>query len=116
MERLKDFLRTTWKSNFTGDSPKKAEYILLSLNPRELKSDVLKVGHHGAKTSTSAAFLKTVKPSYAVLSVGKNSYGHPTSTVVNRLNAMKIKTYRTDKSGHIIFTTNGSKISVKTVK
>jgi competence protein ComEC len=103
------------QSTSTGDAEVKSETDMIK-SKQTLKADVLKVGHHGAKTSTSSAFLKAVKPSYAVLSVGKNSYGHPTSTVVNRLKAQKVKIYRTDKSGHIIFTTNGSKISVKTVK
>lgn len=101
---------------FTGDAETKSETDMIK-SKQTLKSDVLKVGHHGAKTSTSSAFLKAVKPIYAVISVGKkNSYGHPTSTVLNRLKAQKIKIYRTDFSGNIIFTTNGSKLSVKTVK
>ncbi|WP_440590014.1 DEAD/DEAH box helicase family protein [Neobacillus kokaensis] len=101
---------------FTGDAEVRSEKDMIN-SKQALKADVLKLGHHGAKTSTSAAFLKAVKPTYAVVSVGKgNRYGHPTSTVLNRLKAQKIKTYRTDQSGHIIFTTNGSKISVKTVK
>ncbi|MED1469275.1 ComEC/Rec2 family competence protein [Bacillus salipaludis] len=101
---------------FTGDAETKSEADMIK-SKQTLKSDVLKVGHHGAKTSTSAAFLKAVKPSYAVISVGKNNnYGHPTSTVLNRLKAQKVKIYRTDLSGNIIFTTNGSTLSVKTVK
>ncbi|MGG1400186.1 ComEC/Rec2 family competence protein [Bacillus salipaludis] len=100
---------------FTGDAEIKSEMDMIQ-SKQTLKSDVLKVGHHGAKTSTSSAFLKAVKPTYAVVSVGKNSYGHPTSTVINRLKAQKVKTYRTDKSGHIIFTTNGTNLSVKTVR
>jgi competence protein ComEC len=81
-----------------------------------LKADVLKVGHHGAKTSTSTAFLNAVKPKYAVISVGKNSYGHPTKEVLNRLKAAKVTVYRTDQKGTIVFTSNGSKLSVKTEK
>ena len=100
---------------FTGDAEEKAEKDMLA-KKLITKVDVLKVGHHGAKTSTSAAFLKKAKPTYAVFSVGKNSYGHPTSTVINRLKSVKAKTYRTDKSGNIIFTSTGTKLSVKTVK
>lgn len=100
---------------FTGDAELKSEIDMIKMK-QKLQANVLKVGHHGAKTSTSASFLKAVKPQYAVLSVGKNSYGHPTSTVVNRLKASKVTTYRTDKDGHILFTTNGTKMTVKKVK
>ena len=100
---------------FTGDAETKSESDMLAkkLIPT---IDVLKVGHHGAKTSTSAALIKKAKPKYAVISVGKNGYGHPTSTVVKRLKSAKTKTYRTDKSGNIIFTSTGTKLTVKTVK
>ena len=101
---------------FTGDAEEKAEKDMLAkkLVP---SVDVLKVGHHGAKASTSSAFVKKAKPKYAIISVGKkNSYGHPTSTVLKRLNSIKAKTYRTDKSGNIIFTSTGTKLTVKTVK
>lgn len=100
---------------FTGDAEAKSEQDMLAkkLIPTV---DVLKVGHHGAATSSSAAFIKKAKPKYAVISVGKNSYGHPTSTVVKRLKSIKAVTYRTDKYGNIIFTSTGTKITVKTVK
>ena len=100
---------------FTGDAEEEAEADMLAkgLVP---KVDVLKVGHHGAKEATTKAFLNKAKPKYAVISVGKNAYGHPTSPVLSRLKAVKAKVYRTDKSGNIIFTSTGSKITVKTVK
>ncbi|MGE7662661.1 ComEC/Rec2 family competence protein [Peribacillus sp. NPDC097197] len=100
---------------FTGDAEEKSEKDMLAkkLIP---SVDVLKVGHHGAKTSTSSALIKKAKPKYAVISVGKNGYGHPTSTVVKRLNSVKAKIYRTDKSGNIIYTSTGTKLTVKTVK
>ena len=100
---------------FTGDAEEKSEKDMLAKNLVP-SIDVLKVGHHGAKTSSSSAFINKSKPKYAVISVGKNGYGHPTSTVVKRLNSVKAKTYRTDKSGNIIFTSTGTKITVKTVK
>jgi beta-lactamase superfamily II metal-dependent hydrolase len=53
-----------------------------------LQADVIKVGHHGAKTSSNTEFLKVVKPKYAVISVGKNAYGHPTKDVLNRFKAV----------------------------
>ncbi|MGE7601704.1 ComEC/Rec2 family competence protein [Peribacillus sp. NPDC097675] len=100
---------------FTGDAEEKSEKDMLAkkLIP---SVDVLKVGHHGANTSTSSAFVKKTKPKYAIISVGKNRYGHPTSTVIKRLNSVKAQTYRTDKSGNIIFTSTGTKLTVKTVK
>jgi len=95
---------------FTGDAELKAESDMIKAK-QNLRADVLKVGHHGAKTSTSTALLNSVKPTYAVISVGKNSYGHPTQDVINRLKAYKINTFRTDKQGHIVATTNGSNLS-----
>ena len=101
---------------FTGDAEKEAEADMLAkkLIP---KVDVLKVGHHGSKDSTTTALLNKAKPTYAAISVGKsNRYGHPTSQTLNRLKAAKSKVYRTDKQGNIIFTSTGKKITVKTVK
>ena len=100
---------------FMGDAETKAETDMLAKNLIP-KVDVLKVGHHGSKDSTSKKLLDKAKPIYSVISVGKNSYGHPTSEALNRLKAVKSTVYRTDKSSNIIFTSNGSKITVKTVK
>lgn len=100
---------------FTGDAESKSETDMIN-SKQNLTANVLKVGHHGASTSTSSNFLKAVKPQYAVISVGKNSYGHPTSTILSRLKSANVTTYRTDKSGHIIFTTNGTTMSVKMVR
>ncbi|WP_457786535.1 ComEC/Rec2 family competence protein [Geobacillus sp. Geo 8.1] len=109
-------LRLTYGKNtflFTGDAEFKAESDMIKAK-QPLKADVLKVGHHGAKTSTSTTFLNAVKPKYAVISVGKNSYGHPTKEVLNRLKAAKVTVYRTDQKGTIVFTSNGSTLSLKT--
>lgn len=100
---------------FTGDAETKSENDLLAKKLIS-KVDVLKVAHHGSKYSTSAKFLDKAKPTYSVISVGKNGYKHPTSDVLNRLKKVKSTVYRTDKSGNVIFTSNGSKITVKTVK
>ena len=79
-----------------------------------LKSDVLKPGHHGSKTSSSA-ILDAVKPSIAVISAGAgNRYGHPTQETLAKLNAMSVKVYRTDLNGTVIITSDGSNISVRT--
>ena len=101
---------------FTGDAEKEAEADMLAkkLIP---KVDVLKVGHHGSKDSTTTSLLNKAKPTYAAISVGKsNRYGHPTSQTLNRLKTAKSKVYRTDKQGNIIFTSTGKKIKVKTVR
>ncbi|MCM3125829.1 MULTISPECIES: ComEC/Rec2 family competence protein [unclassified Mesobacillus] len=94
---------------FTGDAESKSETDMIT-SKQNLTANVLKVDHHGASTSSSSNFLKAVKPQYAVISVDKNSYGHPTSTILSRLKSAKVTTYRTDKSGHIIFTTNGTTV------
>ncbi|KYD09110.1 MBL fold metallo-hydrolase [Heyndrickxia sporothermodurans] len=99
---------------FTGDAEIKSETDMIH-SKQSLRADVLKVGHHGASTSTSTAFLKAVHPTYAVISVGKgNHYGHPTSTVLNRLNSNKVKVFRTDKQGTIIAKTDGKSLSFNT--
>lgn len=106
----------TKKFLFTGDAEQESERDMLAKKDLISKVDVLKVSHHGAKEATTKAFLNKAKPTYAVISVGKNAYRHPTSEVLNRLKAVKAKVYRTDKVGNIIFTSTGSKITVKTVK
>ena len=108
-----DFGNTSYL--FTGDATEKTENILLT-NNLNLKADVLKVGHHGSKYSTTDKFLEKVNPKYAVISVGKdNSYNHPEDTILNKLNANNIKTYRTDIDGTIIITSNGKNINIKNI-
>lgn len=90
-----------------GDAEKILEYRLLFLGA-DIKSDVLKIGHHGSKTSTTEDFLRAVSPQYAVISAGrKNRYGHPYQGVLNRLAAFGIKTLRTDQDGDIGFVSDG---------
>ena len=101
---------------FTGDAEAKAEKDMIAAKAT-LKSDVLKVGHHGSDTSTSAAFLKAVSPKYAVISVGKgNSYGHPKRTTLDKLTAAKITTYRTDTKGTVTAVSDGTKLTFGTVR
>ncbi|GMK47640.1 competence protein ComEC [Paenibacillus glycanilyticus] len=101
---------------FTGDAETKSETDMIA-SKVTLKADVLKVGHHGSDTSSSAAFVKAVAPKYAVISVGaKNSYGHPTQTTLSTLKNAKATVYRTDKNGTITFVSDGTKITVKTEK
>ncbi|WP_256760291.1 MBL fold metallo-hydrolase [Cohnella sp. WQ 127256] len=101
---------------FTGDAEKKAENDMIAAK-ETLKADVLKAGHHGSVSSTSAAFLKAVAPKYAIISVGKNnSYGHPAATILNRLKTAKVTTYRTDLNGTVTAVSDGTKISFLKVK
>lgn len=91
----------------TGDLTKDKEKKLIRLYGFKLSSQVLKVGHHGSKTSTSREFLKIVKPDKAVISVGRNNrYGHPAFRVLKYLREYKIKIFRTDESGDIMFIFN----------
>lgn len=101
---------------FTGDAETKAETDMLAAKAT-LKADVLKVGHHGSDTSTSAAFLKAVAPRYAVISVGAgNSYGHPKKTTLDKLTEAKVATYRTDTKGTVTAVSDGTKLTIGTVK
>ena len=100
---------------FTGDAEAQSESEMLHLGS-QLKVDVLKVGHHGSKTSSTAAFLKLVAPKYAVISVGKgNSYGHPTQEALGRLSGVGATIYRTDESGTIVCESDGETITFKTL-
>lgn len=93
----------------TGDAEKYLEFRLL-LSGADLKSDILKVGHHGSKTSTTADFVAAVSPRYAVISVGrKNRYGHPTQQTLDTLAKFNITILRTDLDGDIEFVSDGRK-------
>jgi competence protein ComEC len=92
----------------TGDSPVEKELYLVKHDGIALQSSVLKLGHHGSKTSSSESFLKTVAPLYAIISAGKNnSYGHPHPSVLSRLNQLHIPYLETSKMGSIRFVTDG---------
>lgn len=93
----------------TGDSPIKIERHLVSLDAAGLRSDILKAGHHGSRTSSNEAFLRAVAPEYAIISAGKNNrYGHPHQEVLNLLSMLGIPALRTDEEGTIVFRSNGS--------
>jgi len=97
----------------TGDATKKVEEQLIKSN-LDLKADLLKVAHHGARDATSLEFLENVKPTYAVISVGKNRFGHPSLRVLRNLEKIKTQILRTDKLGDIIFETDGKELKLKT--
>lgn len=96
----------------TGDMEAPLEKYLLVLG-ENLKSDVLKVGHHGSKTSTSLEFLAAVNPKYAVISVGEgNKYGHPHQEVLDRLKNFGAQIFRTDKDSTVKTISDGQSISI----
>lgn len=93
---------------FTGDAESDLEEEVINKSYK-LKSDILKVGHHGSSTSTSKEFLNKIDPSIAIISVGEdNTYGHPTKETLNTLS--NIKVYRTDINGTIVISSNGESI------
>ncbi|MCD8181423.1 MAG: MBL fold metallo-hydrolase [Firmicutes bacterium] len=101
---------------FTGDAERDEEEEILD-SGADLKSTVLKVGHHGSDTSTSYPFLREIMPQYAVISVGKdNSYGHPTDDTLSRLEDAGAQIYRTDLNGDIVMKSDGKNITVTTSK
>lgn len=100
---------------FTGDAEGESEKDMLD-SKVNLKATVLKIGHHGSRYSTTDAFLKAVSPQYAVIEVGQNDYGHPTPTVLNRLQKYGVKVYRTDQQGNITVITDGKTVTVNTEK
>lgn len=97
---------------FTGDAERSAELAMVSECESDLRSTVLKVGHHGSDTSTSYPFLRAIMPLYSVISVGgDNSYGHPTDAVISRLEDAESEILRTDLRGTIIMRSDGENIS-----
>lgn len=96
---------------FTGDAEDKVEHDILD-SGIDLKADVLKVGHHGSSSSTTALFLNKIKPDYAVISVGEgNKYGHPDDIITGRLNLQDIAVFRTDEIGTVILSSDGKTVS-----
>ena len=101
-----------YKFMFMGDAGvEKEKEILKKYNLNNI--DVLKVGHHGSKTSSGKTFIDEVNPKYSIISVGKNNkYGHPNKEVLNILGDSKI--YRTDQDGSIMFQIKNNKLKIET--
>lgn len=100
---------------FTGDIEKVAEEAILQKykEANVLKSTILKVAHHGSKSSSIEEFLEKVKPKIALIGVGeKNTFGHPNVGVLKRLRKNNSKIYRTDLDGEITIITNGNTITI----
>lgn len=100
---------------FMGDAEQENESELLA-NGFDVSADVIKVGHHGSKTSSTKNFIKAVHPSVAVISVGKNSYGHPNTATIGMFNELNIDVWRTDEKGTVIVICDGVNISIKSTK
>ena len=90
---------------FTGDIEEIAEEKILTLygkNVEKLKSTVLKIAHHGSKTSTTEEFLKVVNPKICLIGVGENNmFGHPADEIIKRLEEFGLQIFRTDENGEI---------------
>lgn len=95
----------------TGDAPTSIEEYLVKTQGEILESEVLKLGHHGSRTSSADGFLNMVKPNYAVVSAGKdNTYGHPHSEVVDSLQKRDVNMLNTADSGTIVFKSDGKAV------
>jgi competence protein ComEC len=93
---------------FTGDSPQAMERYVVSIAGENLDVDVLKLGHHGSKTSTSEEFLAYTTPEYAIVSAAKdNTFGHPHREVTDMLDVFEIKTLSTAELSTIVFKSDG---------
>jgi competence protein ComEC len=97
-----------------GDAEKEAERgMLLENSADELQADVLKIGHHGSRNSTTAEFLAAVRPRLAIISVGENNvYGHPNAELLERLATAGVRVLRTDRDGavHILMDSKGVEV------
>ena len=82
----------------------------------QLQAEVLKVAHHGSKTSSSGSLLNAISPQWAIVSVGEfNRFGHPAVDVIKRLEQIGARVLRTDRHGAVRMTSDGLKIAVETV-
>ena len=96
---------------FMGDATSDVEKNIINSN---IDSDVLKVGHHGSRYSSSVNFLNKVTPKYAIISVGAdNSYNHPHSVTFTKLEDVSSKIYRTDSDGTVLVTSDGKDIKLE---
>ena len=97
-----------------GDAEREEERWLVAHDSLALRADVLKVGHHGSTTSTTERFLRAVRPSVALVSVGAgNTYGHPGPKVLALLAAHGATVLRTDRQGHIVVRSDGSTLEIQ---
>ncbi|MEK9131774.1 MAG: ComEC/Rec2 family competence protein [Patescibacteria group bacterium] len=98
----------------TGDTTSGVEKWLTRLDGADLKSTVLKVGHHGSRTSTSPEFVGFVAPEFAVISDGaRNRYGHPHKETLDTLTKFNVPVFRTDLQGTIVMHSDGERVTIK---
>jgi competence protein ComEC len=97
---------------FTGDAEAEAEQQLLE-GGADLAAEVLKIGHHGSSTSTGRTFLEKVDPVAAVISVGRNNFGHPSPVTLDLLRDEGVRVFRTDECGAVVLTSRGGDIRLK---
>ncbi len=102
-----------FKALYTGDIEKEGEWVL---HGKDIIADVIKVPHHGSNSSSTEEFIKAVSPKVSIISVGKNTFGHPSKDVISRLEMSSQAIYRTDINGAISLKTNGNKVIIKTVR
>ena len=97
-----------------GDAEKQAEKEMLAENSSEaMRADILKIGHHGSKNSTTLEFLTTVHPGVAVISAGEdNPYGHPNQELLERLEQVRVRILRTDRDGAVHVLTDGKRLEI----
>jgi len=97
-----------------GDAEKQVENTLINEDSSgELHADILKVGHHGSKNSTTEEFLDAVKPRVAIISAGEdNPYGHPAPELLERLEASGVRILRTDRDGAVHILTDGNGVEI----
>jgi len=99
---------------FTGDAPTDVEQYLAGTVGKDLKSEVLKVAHHGSRNSLSPEFLSAVSPEFSVISAGKNnSFGHPHKEIIDFLNSIKSQILGTYDRGDIYFVSDGENLTLK---
>ena len=97
----------------TGDAESDSEQAMIA-SGADLRADVMLVGHHGSKSSTTQRFLQLVRPAYAVIQVGENSYGHPAQAILERLDKQGVQVYRNDTQGTVEIATDGREYQVTT--
>jgi competence protein ComEC len=97
---------------FMGDAESEVENELIKLNA-DIKSDVLKVGHHGSISSSQEDFLKKISPQIAIITVGDNNFGHPSRRVIRRLEKLNVSIFRTDIDGTINIVSDGRSVYKK---
>lgn len=99
----------------TGDVEAEAQLALLRQGA-DVRADVVKVPHHGSRWALVSAFYEAVGARVAVITVGRNNYGHPSEEVIAALEGMGVRVYRTDANGAVIFSSDGRRWSVRTMQ